>query len=95
MTLLKFRETPQIGRLTKRHKHIGIREAKAAAVEQEEEEEEEECQRNGNEQRRPSTQTRTALLVEDVLVSTTGRIVGTYSRPKEPKCGNQTRRCNG
>jgi hypothetical protein len=92
MTLLKFKETPQIGRSTKQHKHIGIREAKAAVIEQEEEEE---CQRNGNEQRRSSIQTRTALLVEDVLVSMTGRIVGTYSRPKEPKGGNQTRRCNG
>ncbi|KAF9774124.1 hypothetical protein IL306_007912, partial [Fusarium sp. DS 682] len=71
ITLLKFRETPQIGWSTKQHKHIGIRKAKAAVIEQEEGEE---CQRNGNKQRQSPIQTQMALRIEDVLVSITGRI---------------------
>jgi hypothetical protein len=40
MTLLKSKETPQIGRRTKRPMHIEIREAKAVGVEHEAAEEE-------------------------------------------------------
>uniref|UniRef100_A0A0D2XT93 Uncharacterized protein n=1 Tax=Fusarium oxysporum (strain Fo5176) TaxID=660025 RepID=A0A0D2XT93_FUSOF len=64
MTLLKSKETPQIGRRTKHPMHIEIREAKAVGVEHEAAEEE--YQQNENEQRRPSIRTRMALLVEDV-----------------------------